>query len=141
MKFERAERKIGSAMKSVGEVMGIGRTFPEAFQKAMRMTGRTSFGFRPNRPQEALGSLDKLADELANPTDARIFAVARAMYANQTVEWIAEHSRIDKWFLWQLERVYHMAKHLDTLMLNEVDGPWINSACRLCIIFKVAGGA
>ena len=120
LKFERADRRIGSAMKSVGEVMGIGRTLPEAFQKAMRMTGRTKHGFRPTRLSEGKPNEAKLAEELAVPTDARIFAIARAMYSGLSVDWVASHSRVDKWFLYQLERVVKWAQWLDTVTLNLV---------------------
>ena len=120
LKFERADRRIGSAMKSVGEVMGIGRTLPEAFQKAMRMTGRTKHGFRPTRLSEGKPNEAKLAEELAVPTDARIYAIARAMYSGLSVDWVASHSRVDKWFLYQLERVVKWAQWLDKVTLNLV---------------------
>ena len=110
-KFQGVSTKIGSAMKSVGEVMGIGRTWEESMQKAMRMVDPSIAGFEPR------GEFDRAAIEelLRAPTDQRIFAIARALHDGiMTVDEIHDVSKIDKWFLRRLERIAtHATRDLD----------------------------
>ena len=101
-KFVGVSRLIGSSMKSVGEVMSIGRSFEEIIQKGLRMIGQGMHGFVGNRQLE-FGDLDK---ELSNPTDLRIFAIARAFEQDYTIERIHELTKIDPWFLGKLKNIY-----------------------------------
>ena len=94
-KFHGVSRKIGTSMKSVGEVMAIGLTFEETIQKGLRMIGQGSNGFVGNKPYE----VDDLADALANPTDTRIFDIAKAMQSGWSIDRINDLTKIDKWFL------------------------------------------
>lgn len=100
-KFRGVSHKIGSSMKSVGEIMSVGRSFEEAIQKGLRMIGQGAHGFVCNK--ELLVS--DLEDALKEPTDTRIFAIAKALQAGFTVERIHELTRIDKWFLDKLENI------------------------------------
>jgi carbamoyl-phosphate synthase large subunit len=99
-KFHGASTRIGSEMKSVGEVMAIGRTFPEVIQKALRMLDIGVRGLDP----EAFPSVD-LEDELKNATPLRIFAVARALFEGWTIDRIHELTRIDRWFLHAIDEI------------------------------------
>ena len=102
-KFEGVSTEIGSAMKSVGEVMGIGRTAEESLQKAMRMVDPSIKGFQTNGRFE---TMEDLKQELAVPTDRRIYAIAQAMYENtMTVEEIHDITKIDHWFLRRCEAI------------------------------------
>lgn len=100
-KFHGVRREIGSSMKSVGEVMAIGRTFEEVIQKGLRMIGQGMHGFVGNRPMK----FDDLDNALSTPTDKRIFAIARAFEEGYTVERIHELTKIDKWFLYRLHNI------------------------------------
>ncbi len=100
-KFHGVSRKIGSSMKSVGEVMAIGRSFEEAIQKGLRMIGQGAHGFVANKAF----NVDDLDEALRNPDDRRIFAVAKAMQAGYTVDRIHALTKIDKWFLDKLENI------------------------------------
>lgn len=100
-KFHGVRREIGSSMKSVGEVMAIGRTFEEAIQKGLRMIGQGMHGFVGNRKVAA----DNIDEALANPTDKRIFVIAQAMQEGYDVERIHELTRIDRWFLYRLHNI------------------------------------
>ncbi|KUI56855.1 Protein pyrABCN [Cytospora mali] len=97
-KFTRVSTQLGSSMKSVGEVMSIGRNFEEAIQKAIRAIDFQNLGF--NETSNALMSID---DELQTPSDQRLFAIANAMHAGYTVDKIWELTKIDKWFLNKLK--------------------------------------
>ena len=97
-KFSRVSTKIGSSMKSVGEVMAIGRGFEEAFQKALRMVDETVLGFDPDRKTVN-------DEELMNPTDKRIFVVAAALKANYSVDKLYQLTKIDKWFLHKMKNI------------------------------------
>ncbi|KAG9769021.1 Carbamoyl-phosphate synthase arginine-specific large chain [Exophiala dermatitidis] len=98
-KFQHVDRHIGSAMKSVGEVMAIGRTFEESFQKAIRQVDPRYVGFQGDK-------FDDLDDTLRNPTDRRWLAVGQAMiHENYSVEKIHELTKIDKWFLYKLQNL------------------------------------
>lgn len=109
-KFHGVRREIGSSMKSVGEVMAIGRTFEEAIQKGLRMIGQGMHGFVENR-EPAMPDLD-LA--LSQPTDKRIFAIASALRRGYSVERIHELTKIDSWFLHKLANITATRDELET---------------------------
>ncbi len=107
-KFAGVSRKIGSSMKSVGEIMSIGRTFEEMIQKGLRMIGQGMHGFVGNDHTR----FDNLDDALANPTDLRIFAIAQALEEGYTIERIEELTKIDKWFIARLKRIVDLKQKL-----------------------------
>lgn len=109
-KFQGVSREIGSSMKSVGEVMAIGRTFEEAIQKGLRMIGQGAHGFVANR-EISVPDIDK---SLREPTDNRIFVISKAFKKGYTVDEIHELTKIDRWFL---EKLYKI--HLTSLELTE----------------------
>lgn len=100
-KFHNVRREIGSSMKSVGEVMAIGRTFEEAIQKGLRMIGQGMHGFVGNKEIKT-ADIDR---ELREPTDKRIFIIAKAMQQGYTVDRIHELTKIDRWFLYKLQNI------------------------------------
>ncbi|MFV0417590.1 MAG: carbamoyl-phosphate synthase (glutamine-hydrolyzing) large subunit [Dysgonomonas sp.] len=101
-KFAGVSRLIGSSMKSVGEVMSIGKTFEEIIQKGLRMIGQGMHGFVGNRELE----FDDVDNELSNPTDLRIFAIAKAFEKGYTIDQIHNLTKIDPWFLGKLKNIY-----------------------------------
>jgi carbamoyl-phosphate synthase large subunit len=107
-KFHGVDREIGSSMKSVGEVMSIGRNFEEAIQKGIRMIGQGMHGFVENRNIK----FDDLDKSLSEPTDNRLFAISQAFSEGYSVERIWELTRIDKWFLYRLKGIYDVSKQL-----------------------------
>ena len=109
-KFHGVDREIGSSMKSVGEVMAIGRTFEEAVQKGLRMIGQGMHGFVENRPLP-FPDLDKA---LREPTDMRIFAISEAMQAGYGIREIHALTRIDPWFLRKLKHIVDLDRALQT---------------------------
>ena len=109
-KFQGVSREIGSSMKSVGEVMAIGRTFEEAIQKGLRMIGQGAHGFVANR-EISVPDIDK---SLREPTDNRIFVISKAFKKGYSVDEIHELTKIDKWFL---EKLYKI--HLTSIELAE----------------------
>ena len=100
-KFSGVSRKIGSSMKSVGEIMSIGRTFEELLQKGLRMIGQGMHGFVGNEHTK----FDNLDEELANPTDLRVFAIAQALEEGYTIERIHELTKIDPWFIQRMKNI------------------------------------
>lgn len=100
-KFARVDREIGSSMKSVGEIMSIGKSFEEIIQKGLRMIGQGMHGFVGNRDLQ----FDDLDYSLSHPTDLRIFAIAKALEEGYTVERIEELTKIDPWFLNGLKNI------------------------------------
>ncbi len=108
-KFHGVNREIGSSMKSVGEVMAIGRTFEEAFQKGLRMIGQGMHGFVENKAAN-VADLDRA---LTAPTDKRVFAIADAMAAGYTVDRIHELTKIDRWFLFKLHNILATAREME----------------------------
>ena len=110
-KFHGVRREIGSSMKSVGEVMAIGRTFEEAIQKGLRMIGQGQHGFVANHDMN-ISDIDKA---LREPTDKRIFVIAEAMAKGYTVEQIHELTKIDRWFLHKLNNIMRTAGELRAL--------------------------
>ena len=100
-KFVGVSRKIGSSMKSVGEIMSIGRSFEEMLQKGLRMIGQGMHGFVGNDHTK----FDNLDEELSNPTDLRIFAIAQALEEGYTIERIEELTKIDSWFIERMKNI------------------------------------
>ena len=113
-KFAGVSRQIGSSMKSVGEIMSIGRSFEEVIQKGLRMIGQGMHGFVGNEHTH----FDNLDEELANPTDMRVFSIASALEEGYTVERISELTKIDPWFLGKLKNIVdykHVLEGYNTL--------------------------
>ena len=108
-KFHGVARELGSSMKSVGEVMALGRTFEEAIQKGLRMIGQGMHGFVENK-ELVLPDIDKA---LREPTDRRIFVISKAFRAGYTIDQIHELTKIDKWFLQKLYRIIETANELE----------------------------
>ena len=117
-KFHGVSREIGSSMKSVGEVMAIGRTFEEAIQKGLRMIGQGMHGFVGNKDIEDI-IIDK---ELSVPTDMRIFVIAMALYKGYSIDRIFELTRIDRWFLEKLKNIFDMRTEFHASLI-----PWKSS--------------
>ncbi|MBQ2098604.1 MAG: carbamoyl-phosphate synthase large subunit, partial [Bacteroidales bacterium] len=109
-KFVGVSRKIGSSMKSVGEIMSIGRTFEELIQKGLRMIGQGMHGFVGNDHTK----FSNLDDELANPTDLRIFAIAQALEEGYTIDRIYELTKIDPWFIGKLKNIVDFKHKLES---------------------------
>jgi carbamoyl-phosphate synthase large subunit len=108
-KFIGVSKQIGSSMKSVGEVMSIGRTFEEAIQKGLRMIGQGMHGFVGNRDL----SFEDIDKELNEPTDMRIFVIAEAFEKGYSVDTINELTKIDKWFLYKLQKIWNIKGNLE----------------------------
>lgn len=100
-KFRGVDRELGSSMKSVGEVMAIGRNFEEAIQKGLRMIGQGMHGFVENKELE----IENIDAALREPTDKRIFIISKAMHKGYTIDQIHELTKIDKWFLYKLKHI------------------------------------
>lgn len=107
-KFQGVSKQIGSSMKSVGEVMAIGRTFEEAIQKGIRMIGQGMHGFVGNRELE----IKNIDMELAEPTDMRIFVIEKAFEQGWKVEDIYNQTKIDRWFLEKLKNIHDLAEEI-----------------------------
>ncbi|CAG8433859.1 6999_t:CDS:10 [Diversispora eburnea] len=105
-KFTRVDKSLSSSMKSVGEVMSIGRTFEETIQKAIRAIEFNFMGFGQN------DLVDDIESELINPSDLRLFAIANAMHKGYTVDQIWKFTKIDKWFLYKLQNIIILEKQL-----------------------------
>lgn len=110
-KFHGVKREIGSSMKSVGEVMAIGRTFEEVIQKGLRMIGQGKHGFIENSPMR----IANIKNALKEPTDSRIFVIESAFRKGYDVDKIHELTKIDKWFLYKLRNLYQTATELESL--------------------------
>ncbi|MDR0962324.1 MAG: carbamoyl-phosphate synthase (glutamine-hydrolyzing) large subunit [Mediterranea sp.] len=108
-KFHGVDKELGSSMKSVGEVMAIGRTFEEAIQKGLRMIGQGMHGFVENK-ELVISDIDKA---LREPTDKRIFVISKAFRAGYTVDQIHQLTKIDKWFLEKLMNIMNTSKELE----------------------------
>jgi carbamoyl-phosphate synthase/aspartate carbamoyltransferase len=124
-KFTRVSTLLGSSMKSVGEVMSIGRTFEEAIQKAIRAIDLNNLGFCQTN---ALMSIDQ---ELQTPSDQRLFAIANAMHSGYTVDKIWEMTKIDKWFLSRLKDLSDFEKLMETYSTVSITKPLIKQAKQL----------
>lgn len=114
-KFHGVSRKIGSSMKSVGEVMAIGRSFEEAIQKGLRMIGQGAHGFVGNKELQVAD----VNEALKEPTDRRIFVISKAMRAGYTVDQIHELTKIDNWFLEKLENIVSTYNEMNAY--NEIE--------------------
>lgn len=108
-KFHGVSKEIGSSMKSVGEIMAIGRTFEEAIQKGLRMINIGMHGFAANKPLE-VANLD---EALKNPTDKRIFCIEQAFKEGYTIDQIHDLTKIDHWFLQKLQYIYKCSKEIE----------------------------
>ncbi|MBK5722626.1 carbamoyl-phosphate synthase (glutamine-hydrolyzing) large subunit [Dysgonomonas sp. Marseille-P4677] len=108
-KFHGVSKEIGSSMKSVGEIMAIGRTFEEAIQKGLRMINIGMHGFAANKPLE----VENLDDALKNPTDKRIFCIEEALKRGYSIEQIHDLTKIDLWFLQKLQYIFKCSKELE----------------------------
>ncbi len=127
-KFVGVSRQIGSSMKSVGEIMSIGKSFEEIIQKGLRMIGQGMHGFVGNK-DITFANLD---EELSNPTDLRIFAIAKALEEGYTVDRINELTKIDPWFLQGLKNIVDYAAKLQTYSgLEEIPADVLKEAKRL----------
>ena len=107
-KFRGVDRELGSSMKSVGEVMAIGRNFEEAIQKGLRMIGQGMHGFVENKELE----IDNIDEALREPTDKRVFIISKAMHKGYTIDQIHELTKIDKWFLYKLKHIIDIDEQL-----------------------------
>ena len=110
-KFQGVDRVLGSSMKSVGEVMSIGRSFEEAIQKGLRMIGQGMHGFVENK-ELVIPDIDRA---LREPTDKRIFVISKAMRRGYTIDQIHDLTKIDKWFLQKLRRIIDTAEEIEKL--------------------------
>lgn len=126
-KFRGVRRQIGSSMKSVGEVMAIGRTFEEVIQKGLRMIGQGMHGFVENK----LPEIEDIDKALSEPTDKRIFVIEQALRKGYSVGRIHELTKIDKWFLEKLQVIHNTARELESLdSLEEVSDELFSTAKR-----------
>ncbi len=117
-KFTGVNKQIGSSMKSVGEIMAIGRSFEEVIQKGLRMVGQGMHGFVGNQPLKNIN----IKEELAQPTDKRVYAIAEAFEQGMTVDEIHDITKIDKWFLEKLSNINKIRHELDKFSkIEDVD--------------------
>lgn len=117
-KFRGVDKELGSSMKSVGEVMAIGRNFEEAIQKGLRMIGQGMHGFVENKELE----IPDIDSALREPTDKRIFIISKAMHKDYTIDQIHELTKIDKWFLQKLKHIIDIDEQLKALKsVNNLD--------------------
>ena len=123
-KFRGVDRELGSSMKSVGEVMAIGRNFEEAIQKGLRMIGQGMHGFVENKELQ----IDDLDAALREPTDKRVFLISKAMHKGYTVDQIHELTKIDRWFLNKLKHIIDIDEELKTKNINTLDKELLRTA-------------
>jgi carbamoyl-phosphate synthase large subunit len=132
-KFQKVDRRIGSQMKSVGEVMAIGRTFEEVLQKAVRMLDIGMKGLVTN-DLTPIQDINELKYELRNPTDLRLFRLAEAIKRGISIDEIYRLSRVDKWFLYKLKNIVDIERQLQDIKLLETDDNekkyWLTRAKR-----------
>lgn len=115
-KFRGVDKELGSSMKSVGEVMSIGRNFEEAIQKGLRMIGQGMHGFVENKELQ----IDDIAAALHEPTDKRIFVISKAFHKGYTVDKIHDLTKIDKWFLYKLKHIIDIDEKLKKCNINTI---------------------
>lgn len=128
-KFQGVSKEIGSAMKSVGEVMGIGRTMEESIQKALRMVDPAVAGFQP---KNRFATMSELKNELEVPTDKRIFAIAQALHEKTlTVQEIHDITKIDHWFLRRLEAIVKTWDRMEQITLDEMTSDMMLEAKKM----------
>ena len=124
-KFRGVDREIGSSMKSVGEVMAIGRTFEEVIQKGLRMIGQGMHGFVDNKELK----IDNVDEALQEPTDKRIFVIAKAFAAGYTIDQIHQLTKIDRWFLQKLHNIHTTDRELHACTsINVLDNTLLRKA-------------
>lgn len=123
-KFRGVDTELGSSMKSVGEVMAIGRNFEEAIQKGLRMIGQGMHGFVENKELE----IDDIDAALREPTDKRIFVISKAMHKGYTIDQIHELTKIDHWFLHKLKHIIDVDEQLKTCNINTLDKNLLRTA-------------
>ena len=123
-KFRGVDKELGSSMKSVGEVMAIGRNFEEAIQKGLRMIGQGMHGFVENKELE----IDDIDAALREPTDKRVFAISKAMHKGYTVDQIHELTKIDKWFLEKLQHIIDIDEAMKKCNINTLDKELLRTA-------------
>ena len=123
-KFAGVSRKIGSSMKSVGEIMSIGRNFEEAIQKGLRMIGQGMHGFVENKELE----IDDIDAALREPTDKRVFVISKAMHKGYTVDQIHDLTKIDKWFLEKLKHIIDIDEAMKKCNINTLDQDLLRTA-------------
>ena len=123
-KFRGVDKELGSRMKSVGEVMAIGRNFEEAIQKGLRMIGQGMHGFVENKELE----IPDIDAALREPTDKRVFVISKAMHKGYTVDQIHELTKIDKWFLEKLKHIIDIDEQLKTVNANTLDKELLRTA-------------
>lgn len=123
-KFRGVDKELGSSMKSVGEVMAIGRNFEEAIQKGLRMIGQGMHGFVENKELE----IKDIEAALREPTDKRIFVISKAMHKGYTVDQIHELTKIDHWFLYKLKHIIDVDEQLKNCNINTLDKTLLHTA-------------
>ena len=123
-KFRGVDKELGSSMKSVGEVMAIGRNFEEAIQKGLRMIGQGMHGFVENKELQ----IEDLDAALREPTDKRVFLISKAMHKGYTVDQIHELTKIDRWFLNKLKHIIDIDEELKTKNINTLDKELLRTA-------------
>ena len=124
-KFRGVDKELGSSMKSVGEVMSIGRNFEEAIQKGLRMIGQGMHGFVENKELE----IEDIDAALREPTDKRVFIISKAMHKGYTVDQIHELTKIDKWFLEKLKHIIDIDERMKALKsINNLDKEMLREA-------------
>ena len=116
-KFRGVDKELGSSMKSVGEVMAIGRNFEEAIQKGLRMIGQGMHGFVENKELE----IDDIDAALREPTDKRVFVISKAMHKGYTVDQIHDLTKIDKWFLEKLKHIIDIDEAMKKCNINTLE--------------------
>ena len=124
-KFHGVDKELGSSMKSVGEVMAIGRTFEESIQKGLRMIGQGMHGFVENKELQ----IPDIDTALREPTDKRIFIISKAMHKGYTIDQIHELTKIDKWFLQKLRHIIDIDEHMKAVRnVNNLDRDLLREA-------------
>ena len=123
-KFRGVDKELGSSMKSVGEVMAIGRNFEEAIQKGLRMIGQGMHGFVENKELE----IEDIDAALREPTDKRVFVISKAMHKGYTVDQIHELTKIDKWFLEKLQHIIDIDEEMKKCNINTLDKDLLRTA-------------
>ena len=124
-KFRGVDKELGSSMKSVGEVMAIGRNFEEAIQKGLRMIGQGMHGFVENKELE----IPDIDAALREPTDKRVFIISKAMHKNYTIDQIHELTKIDKWFLQKLKHIIDIDEQMKAVgNINKLDKELLREA-------------
>ena len=123
-KFRGVDKELGSSMKSVGEVMAIGRNFEEAIQKGLRMIGQGMHGFVENKELE----IPDIDTALREPTDKRVFVISKAMHRGYTIDQIHDLTKIDKWFLYKLKHIIDIDEEMKKQNINTLSNDLLRTA-------------